>query len=79
MNKQKILTAPVTKSKFYQARIKLDGKTHYLGSFKTPELAFHTYKEKKEWTLKQLAFKWGEKLDPRAERALYQYEVDIND
>ena len=79
-NKLPVGVFPITNSiNTYQANIKLDGKTHYLGSFKTPELAFRAYKEKKEWILKQLAFKWGEKLDPRAERALYQYEVDIND
>ena len=79
-NKLPVGVFPITNSiNTYQANMKLDGKTHYLGSFKTPDLAFQAYKEKKEWTLKQLAFKWGEKLDPRAERALYQYEVDIND
>ena len=57
----------------------INNKKLYLGAFDTPEQAFQAYKEKKEWTLKQLAFKWGEKLDPRAERALYQYSVDIND
>lgn len=70
---------PVTNSTKYQASIKLDGKTHYLGSFKTPELAFQAYKEKKEWSLTQLAFKWGYLLDPRAEKALYNYRVEIDD
>lgn len=63
----------------YKAEYNDEGTSVYLGMFDTPEQAFQAYKEKKQRYLLKLAFKWGERLDPRAERALYQYEVDIND
>lgn len=70
---------PVTKSKSYQASIKIDGKKYYLGVYSTPQRAFQAYKERKEMSLIKLAMKWGEHLDPRAEKALYNYRVEIDD
>lgn len=63
----------------YQVQCSINGKHIYLGSFDTVEEAFYKYKVEKELYLKRLAFKWGEKLDPRAERALYTYKIEIDD
>lgn len=70
---------PVNKSKSYQAAIRIDGKTYHLGVYSTPQRAFQAYKERKEMSLMKLALKWGEHLDPRAEKALYNYRVEIDD
>lgn len=69
----------ITGSTRYQAGLRINNKKVYLGAFDTPEEAFYKYKAEKELYLKRLAFKWGVHLDPRAERALYQYTVDIDD
>lgn len=78
-NELPIGVLPVTNSKSYQANIRIDGKKYYLGSFSTPERAFQAYKERKEMSLIKLALKWGEHLDPRAEKALYNYRIEIDD
>lgn len=78
-NKLPVGVLPVTNSKSYQASIKIDGKKYYLGVYSTPQRAFQAYKERKEMSLIKLALKWGEHLDPRAEKALYNYRVEIDD
>ena len=78
-NKLPVGVKTVTNSKSYQASIKIDGKKYYLGVYSTPERAFQAYKERKETSLMKLALKWGEHLDPRAEKALYNYRVEIDD
>lgn len=56
-----------------------DGKSRYLGSFKTPEQAFQAYKTFKEACIKQVAEQYKSQIDPRAYKALLEYEVNIDD
>lgn len=55
------------------------GKKVNLGNFKTPQEAFKVYKEAKETYIKQQAEKWKDKIDPRAYKALMEYQVEITD
>ena len=77
--KELVGVSPVNKSNSYQAAIRIDGKKYYLGVYSTPQRAFQAYKERKEMSLMKLALKWGYLLDPRAEKALYNYRVEIDD
>lgn len=54
-------------------------KSKHLGTFDTLEEAFAVYKETKESWLKLLANKYKSELDPRAYKALMEYEVKIDD
>ena len=63
----------------YKAMGHLNGKNVFLGIYSTPELAFKAYKEKKELSLVKLGMKWSQKIDPRAELALYNYKVEPDD
>lgn len=54
-------------------------KTKYLGSYKTPEEAFETYKQFKEQYIKQIADYYKDKIPQRLYNAMYQYEVEITD
>lgn len=51
----------------------------HLGSFKTPEQAFQAYKIFKEAYIKQVAEQYKSQIDPRAYKALLEYEVNIDD
>lgn len=51
----------------------------YLGYFNTPEEAFATYKQAKEAFIRLQAEKWRAFIDPRAFKALMNYEVSITD
>ena len=53
--------------------------SEYLGLFKTEIEAFNAYKQAKENYIKELANKWKDKIDPRAYKALINYEVNIDD
>ena len=67
-------------SKAFVAQVKKNkGKQEYLGSFKTEIEAFKAYKEAKEAHLKELAAKWKSQIDERANLALINYEVHIDD
>jgi hypothetical protein len=51
----------------------------YLGSFDTPLQAFLCYKKAKEAYIKQVAEQYKSQIDPRAYKALIEYEVHITD
>ena len=56
-----------------------DGVLKHLGSYKTPEQAFLAYKTFKESYIKQVAEQYKDVIDPRAYKALLEYEVNIED
>ena len=69
-NTNKAFVATVSKGK---------GKRERLGLFNTELEAFHAYKQAKECHIKEVANKWKGKIDPRAYKALMNYEVEIDD
>lgn len=50
-----------------------------IGRFITIEQAFQAYKKAKESYIKQVAEQYKDVIDPRAYKALLEYEVNIND
>lgn len=56
-----------------------NGKTKYIGRFKTPQEAFLAYKTFKEALIKEVANEYKEQLDSRVYEALMNYEVNEND
>lgn len=63
----------------YLARCSMgQNKQINLGRYTTPEDAFIAYKTFKELLLKSLAFKYKRWLDPRAYKALMEYEINID-
>ena len=68
--KDKAFVATVSRNK---------GQPEHLGLFKTELEAFKAYKIAKEAFVKEQANKWKDNIDPRAYRALMNYEVDIDD
>jgi hypothetical protein len=67
------------RTKPYQARCNIEGKTKHLGSFKTEQEAYLVYKPAKEAEIKRLANLYKEELDPRVYQALVDYKVDFDD
>jgi len=63
----------------FVARLRVNGKTKFLGRFNTPEEAFQVYKLAKEAYIKVVADKWQHLLDNRVFQALMAYEVNISD
>lgn len=63
----------------YIARMSINGRDMYIGTFKTPEQAFQSYKAAKEAHIKVLANKYKDQIDPRAYDALMNYKVEITD
>jgi len=55
------------------------GKLKSLGRYSTPEQAFEAYKTFKESYIKQVAEQYKSQIDPRAYKALLEYEVNIED
>ena len=51
----------------------------HLGSFNCPMKAFSVYKVAKEAYIKQVAEQYKDVIDPRAYKALLEYEVNIDD
>lgn len=66
-------------NKLYKSQINEFGKRKCLGYFKTPEEAFHAYKEAKESQAKLLADKFKGKICERTYNALMNYKVNIED
>ena len=67
-------------NKAFKAMVcKNKGKQEYLGCFKTEIEAFNAYKEAKEAFVKEQAEKWKSQIDPRAYKALMNYQVEITD
>ena len=69
-NTNKAFVATVSKGK---------GKREHLGLFNTEIEAFNTYKTAKECHIKEVANKWKDEIDPKAYKALMNYEVEIDD
>ena len=66
--------------KTFKAQVsKNKGKSEYLGYFNTEIEAFNAYKQAKEVFIKEQANKWKSQIDPRAYKALMNYEVNIDD
>jgi len=55
------------------------GKQKHLGCFSTAKEAFLAYKNFKEAYIKQVAEQYKDVIDPRAYKALLEYEVNIDD
>ena len=69
-----------SKSKTFIAQVnKNKGKPEHLGYFKTEIEAFNAYKKAKEAFVKEQANKWKDQIDPRAYKALMNYQVEITD
>lgn len=70
-----------SKSKNYEAAYFENGKRIYLGSFGTPEKAFHAYKVAKELHIQDVATQYYNegKITKRVYDALMNYKIDIND
>ena len=67
-------------TKTFKARVnKNKGKREHLGYFKTEIEAFNAYKQAKESFVKEQANKWKDQIDPRAYKALMNYQVEITD
>ena len=73
--------AKSSKSKNYEAAYFKNGKRIYLGSFDTPEKAFHAYKVAKELHIQDVATQYYNegKITKRVYDALMNYKIDIND
>ena len=68
--RDKVFVAQVNKNK---------GKQEHLGYFNTEIEAFKAYKKAKESFIKEQAEKYKSQIDPRAYKALMNYEVSIED
>jgi hypothetical protein len=66
------------KNRFY-ARINKGDKNIYLGSFKSTDEAFNSYKIEKEKYIKEIADKWKDKINKKVYNAMYNYKVEISD
>ena len=68
------------RDKAFIARLgKNKGKREHLGYFKTEIEAFNAYKQAKEAHIKEVADKYKDVIDPRAYKALMNYQVNIDD
>lgn len=63
----------------WDAKLSIESKSVYLGLFQSPDEAFIVYKNAKENEAKRLAYKWVDKIDERAFKALSCFEVHLND
>ena len=50
-----------------------------LGYYDTPEDAFNAYKQFKEKYIKQVAYKYKDKIPDKLYKAMYEYKVEIED
>ena len=69
----------ITNKAFMSQVSKNKGKPKHLGYFKTEIEAFNAYKQAKEYFVKEQANKWKDQIDPRAYKALMNYQVEITD
>ena len=69
----------ITNKAFMSQVSKNKGKPKHLGYFKTEIEAFNAYKQAKESFVKEQANKWKDQIDPRAYKALMNYQVEITD
>ena len=63
----------------YEAYARIDGVRTSLGYYDTSLEAFSVYKAAKESYIKQVAEQYKSQIDPRAYKALLEYEVNIED
>lgn len=63
----------------YLAQAKQFSGKSYVGVFDTEKEAAKAYKRAKELTIKEIAEKWKDKIDPRVYEAMMNYEVKITD
>ena len=63
----------------YIARCNVNGNRIFLGTYKTLEEAFKTYKQYKENLIKEIANKYKNQIPDKLYRALLNYEVEIID
>lgn len=63
----------------FKACIRKEGKEIYINTFKTSQEAFQAYKTVKEQHIKEIAYKWKDKINPRTYIALINYQVEITD
>lgn len=63
----------------FSASMNRYGKLLHLGTFKTIEEAFYSYKTAKESYIKEVADKWKDKIDSKVYQAMYNYQVEITD
>jgi hypothetical protein len=63
----------------YIAQYQNNGKVLHIGTYKTIEEAFLTYKEVKEDYIKQKADEWKSKIDIKVYESMYKYQVEITD
>ena len=63
----------------YIARCNVNGNRIFLGTYKTLEEAFKTYKQYKENLIKEIANKYKNQIPDKLYRALLNYEVEITD
>ena len=70
---------PKRKGGKFRACICKENKDYTLGQYETPEEAFRVYKKAREDYLKEKAEQWKDQIDPRAYKALMNYEVEITD
>lgn len=63
----------------YRADCQVNGKSSFLGYYKTVEEAFNVYKKAKEAYIKEIANKWKDKIDPRVYDALMTWVIEITD
>ena len=67
-------------NKAFMAQVgKGKGRSENLGYYKTELEAFNAYKKAKEVFVKEQAEKWKSQIDPRADIAFMNYQVEIND
>ncbi len=69
----------VKSRKRFIAQIQLGNGSKYLGTFDTPEEAFHAYKIAKEVYIKEVADEWRDRIDDEIYFAMYAYKVEIID
>ena len=69
----------------YLAQMKAGGRVDgkqvggYLGSFKTPELAFAAYKVAKEAYIQSIAEQYKDDMEPRVYDAMMAWDIKITD
>ena len=68
-----------TRHHTFESRCNVMKKSIHLGNYKTPEEAFKAYKQFKENYIKEVAEEYKGKIPTKLYKALYNYQVEIND
>lgn len=63
----------------YGSRVRIDGKTRFIGTFSTVEEAFCAYKNTKELYIKNIADKYINRIPDAIYKAIIEYKIDIDD